>query len=111
MVSGNIYGLLGELQRKHYFGISTFSFLTETRVIISVIRGSCTWLVIIIHLTKLSVTSTSVCRMYLEFTWHYELWSVYTDEGVHAAEEKDGQDDRKVTDELPHLEGGKITAG
>lgn len=49
--------------------------------------------------------------MYLEFTWHYELWSVYTDEGVHAAEEKDGQDDRKVTDELPHLEGGKITAG
>lgn len=49
--------------------------------------------------------------MYLEFTWHYELWSVYTDEGVHAAEEKNGQDDRKVTDELPHLEGGNIRAG
>lgn len=46
--------------------------------------------------------------LYLEFTWHYELWSVHTDEGVHAAEEKDGQDDRKVTDELPHLEGGNI---
>ena len=41
--------------------------------------------------------------MYLEFTWHYELWGVHTDEGVHAAEEEDGQDDRKVTDELPHL--------
>lgn len=49
-----------------------------------------------------------VCGVYLEFTWHYELWSVHTDEGVHAAEDEDGQDDRKVTDELPHLEGRNI---
>lgn len=40
---------------------------------------------------------------YLEFTWHYELRSVHTDEGVHATEEEDGQDDGKVTDQLPHL--------
>lgn len=46
--------------------------------------------------------------MYLEFTWHYELWSVHTDEGVYAAEEENGQDDREVTDELPHLEGRNI---
>lgn len=49
-----------------------------------------------------------MCGAYLEFTWHYELGSVDTDEGVHAAEEKDGQDDRKVADELPHLGGGKV---
>lgn len=49
-----------------------------------------------------------MCGMYLEFTWHYELWSVHTDKGIHATEEKNGQDDRKVTDELPHLEGGNI---
>lgn len=49
-----------------------------------------------------------MCGTYLEFTWHYELWSVHTDEGVHAAEEKNGQDDGEVTDELPHLEGGNI---
>lgn len=46
--------------------------------------------------------------MYLEFTWHYKLRSVHTDEGIHAAEKKNGQDDRKVTDELPHLERGNI---
>lgn len=55
------------------------------------------------------ITSTSsTCGMYLEFTWHYELWSVHTDEGVYAAEEENGQDDREVTDELPHLEGRNI---
>lgn len=41
--------------------------------------------------------------LYLEFTWHYELWGLHTDKGVHAAEEKNSQDDGKVTDELPHL--------
>lgn len=42
--------------------------------------------------------------LYLEFTWHDQLWGVHTDEGVHATEEKNGQDDRKVTDEFPHLQ-------
>lgn len=41
---------------------------------------------------------------YLEFTWHNELWSVYTNKGVHATEDENGQDDGKVTDELPHLQ-------
>lgn len=36
--------------------------------------------------------------MYLEFAWHYELGSVHTDEGVHAAEEEYGQDDGEVAD-------------
>lgn len=49
-----------------------------------------------------------MCGTYLEFTWHYELWSVHTNEGIHAAEEKNGHDDGEVTDELPHLEGGNI---
>lgn len=50
----------------------------------------------------------SMQGVYLEFTWHYELWSVHTDKGVHAAEEEDGQDDRKVADEFPHLEARHI---
>ena len=48
-----------------------------------------------------------MCGTHLEFTWHYELGSVHTDKRVHAAEEQNGQDDRKVTDELPHLDGEK----
>lgn len=59
-----------------------------------------------VNVRHFSITSP-VCGMYLEFTWHYELWSFHTDKGVHAAEEQNGQDDRKVADELPHLEGGK----
>lgn len=47
---------------------------------------------------KSASCSFSVCRTYLEFTWHYELWSVYTNKGIDATEEEDGQDDGKVAD-------------
>ena len=41
---------------------------------------------------------------HLEFTWHYELGSVDTDQGIHTAEDENGQDDGKITDKLPHLD-------
>ena len=44
---------------------------------------------------------------YLEFTRHDELRGVHADHGVHATEQKNGQDDGEVTDELPHLDGGE----
>ena len=87
-----------KLQRKHYTGIlRRFRvLLAETWIIISVIRGICTW--------PFSESQFRAMISYLEFTWHDELWSVHSDEGVHAAEEEDGQDDGEVTDELPHLQ-------
>lgn len=39
----------------------------------------------------------------LEFSWHNELWSFHPHEHVDSAEDEDGQDDGKVTDEFPHL--------
>lgn len=45
---------------------------------------------------------------YLEFTWHNELRSVYTDKGIHATEDENGQDDGEVADELPHLQRRKL---
>lgn len=50
-----------------------------------------------------------MCSTNLEFTWHYELWGVHTDEGIHTAEQKNGQDNGKVTDELPHLGERKVS--
>lgn len=39
----------------------------------------------------------------LEFSWHNEFRSIDTDEHINSAEDEDGQDDGKVTDEFPHL--------
>lgn len=45
----------------------------------------------------------------LEFTWHDEFWSFDSHKHVDSAEDEDGQDDGKVTDELPHLGDGTQT--
>lgn len=42
-------------------------------------------------------------RTHLEFSWHNEFRSVDSYEHIHSAEDEDGQDDGKVTDEFPHL--------
>lgn len=47
----------------------------------------------------------------LEFSWHNEFWSVHSHEHVDSAEDEDGQDDGKVTDELPHLGNKKTLSG
>lgn len=49
------------------------------------------------------IMSTCVAGTYLEFTWHDEFWSINSDEHINSAEDEDGQDDGKVTDEFPHL--------
>lgn len=79
LVSGHVYHLLGKLQRKHFTGIlkNCNGFLAETWIIISVIRmkqhlqqkkKTSSFLVDVHHF---SIRSTSsMCGIYLEFTWH-----------------------------------------
>ena len=40
---------------------------------------------------------------HLEFSWHNEFGSIDSYEHINPAEDEDGQDDGKVTDEFPHL--------
>lgn len=43
---------------------------------------------------------------YLKFSRHKELWCVQSHQGVNTHKDQDGQDDGKVTDQLPHLSQG-----
>lgn len=79
-------------QRQNYTKIErAFALRTDRQKLVSLIMGFCTCRLLFI-------------KGYLEFTWHNELRSVHTDEGIHATEDQNGQDDGKVADQLPHLE-------
>lgn len=51
----------------------------------------------------MTITRTFLVETDLEFTWHNEFWSINSYKHINSAEDEDGQDDGKVTDEFPHL--------
>lgn len=81
-------------QRLNYTEIERAFALRQK--LVALIVGFCT--------CSLAAAQLLFIKRYLEFAWHNELRSVHTDQGIHATEDQNGQDDGKVADQLPHLE-------